>query len=403
MPRHPNRLLIAGLFSCLICIPGASWLSAADRPSPTAAPSTQTPDAPAKALATVDKAFSYLKARQKPDSSWQDEADPPGVTALVLRAFIADDRYDADMPFLDKGYDKLLSFQLENGGIYKDVLAGYNTAIAISSLADSKEAEYRGAIQKALAYLRTLQWTDKIEGASDVKVASDADVKFGGFGYGKRARPDLSNTQFAIDALHDAGLKPDDPAFQAALKFVTRTQNFSETNNQPWAGDDGGFVYTDADGGSSAAGEYMLGGRRMLRSYGSMTYAGLKSMIYAGLSHDDPRVRAAWGWISKNFTVDENPGLSAMGPDQAQGGIYYYYYTMARALRVYGQPVIVDPQGGRHDWRIALIDKLAAIQRPDGSFVGQRKWMEENPVLVTAYTVMALEDATKDLKAHPAQ
>jgi hypothetical protein len=161
------------------------------------------------------------------------------------------------------------------------------------------------------------------------------------------------------------------PHFADALKFVSRCQNFSETNNQPWAGDDGGFIYTPANGGNSAAGEYTaIGGRRMLRSYGSMTYAGLKSMIYAGLSHDDPRVKAAWDWISKNFTVDENPGMSASGPENAQGGLYYYFYTMDRSLTAYGQPVIVDPQGKHHDWRLALIDKLATLQRPDGSFAG---------------------------------
>jgi squalene-hopene/tetraprenyl-beta-curcumene cyclase len=354
------------------------------------------------AQATADKALAYLKSKQKPDFSWQDEADPPGVTALVLRAFISDDKYDADQPFLDKGYDQLLSNQLENGGIYKDVLACYNTAIAISALADANEAEYRKPMLKALDYLRSLQWTDKIEGVpEELRVASQKDVKYGGFGYGKRARPDLSNTQFALDALHDAGVKPDDPAFQAALKFATQCQNLSETNSQPWAGNDGGFIYTPANDGNSPAGEYTLAGRRMLRSYGSMTYAGLKSMIYAGLSHDDPRVKAAWGWISSNFTVDENPGMSAMGAENAQGGLYYYFYTMQRALAVYGQPVIVDPQGGKHDWRIALIQKIATLQRPDGSFVGQRRWMEDNPVLVTAYTVLVLEGAKKDLKAHP--
>jgi squalene-hopene/tetraprenyl-beta-curcumene cyclase len=352
----------------------------------------------------VDKALAYLKTQQKPDNGWQDEADPPGVTALVLRAFLSDDKYDADQPFLEKGFDKLLSYQMGSGGIYKDTLACYNTAIAISALAISKEAEYRGAMLKGLDYLRTLQWSDKIQGVpNEVKVASDKDVRYGGFGYGKSARPDLSNTQMAIDALHDAGLKPDDPAFQAALKFASRCQNSSETNDQPWAGDDGGFIYTPANGGNSAAGETTgIGGRRMLRSYGSMTYAGLKSMIYAGLSHDDSRVKAAWDWISKNFTVDENPGMAAMGPENAQGGLYYYFYTMARALNAYGQPVIVDPSSNKHDWRIALINKCAALQRPDGSFVGQRKWMEDNPVLVTAYTVIALEQAKQDLKDHPA-
>ncbi len=72
---------------------------------------------------------------------------------------------------------------------------------------------------------------------------------------GSGSRPDLSNTQMALDALHDAGVRPNDPAFAAALKFVSRCQNFSETNNQPWAGDDGGFIYTPANGGNSPAGD----------------------------------------------------------------------------------------------------------------------------------------------------
>jgi squalene-hopene/tetraprenyl-beta-curcumene cyclase len=390
----------------LLAVGIPATLFAADAPPP--APATQ-PAAPgditSQAQQTIDKAFVFLKSKQKPDFGWQEETDPPGVTALVLKAFLADEKYDADQPFLDKGFDKLLSYQLENGGIYKDELASYNTAIAISAIAISKEAEYKAAEARAIAYLRTLQWTDKIQGLpGDQKIVDDKDVRYGGFGYGKRGRPDFSNTQLALDALHDAGVKPDDPAFQAALKFATRTQNLSETNDQPWASNDGGFVYTPADGGESGAGDITgPGGRRMLRSYGSMTYAGLKSMIYAGLSHDDPRVKAAWDWISKNFTVDENPGMSALGPGEAQGGIYYYYYTMSRALSAYGQPEIIDPQGNHHDWRVELIKKIATLQKPDGSFSGQRKWMEDNPVLTSSYVVMALEEAKNDLKKNPAK
>lgn len=366
---------------------------------------TDAADSSQLAQSTIDKSINYLKAQQKADGGWQDEADPPGLTALVLRAFISASPDNVHQPFLQKGFTKLLSYQLESGGIYKDALACYNTAIAISALAESKDADYQAPMEKALAYLRTLQWSDKISGVPDqVHVASSTDVKDGGFGYGRRSRPDLSNTQMALDALHDAGVKSSDPAFAAARTFVSRCQNFSETNNQPWAGDDGGFIYTPADGGNSAAGEYTgIGGRRMLRSYGSMTYAGLKSMIYAGLSHDDPRVKAAWDWITSNFTVDENPGMSALGPDNAQGGLYYYFYTMDRALSAYGQPVIVDPHGNKHhDWRLALINKLATLQRADGSFAGQRKWMEDNPVLVTSYCVLVLEGAKQDLAAKPA-
>jgi squalene-hopene/tetraprenyl-beta-curcumene cyclase len=358
------------------------------------------------AQTTAAKALDYLKSQQQPDFGWQNQAQGefPGITALVQKAFLSDPEYKAaKQDFLNKSFNHLLTIQQPDGGIYVHILADYNTAICISTLAISKEEEYQPAIDKALAYLRTLQWSDKIQGVPDnVHVASDKDPRYGGFGYGRSARPDLSNTQFALDALHDAGVPSADPAFVAALKFATRCQNFSETNDQPWAGNDGGFIYTPAKDGMSPAGDYILGGRRMLRSYGSMTYAGLKSMIYAGLSHDDPRVKAAWGWISRNFTVDENPGMAALGPDNAKGGLFYYYYTMSRALSAYGQPIIVDPQGHKHDWRQELIDKIASLQATDGSFVGERRWMEDSPVLVTSYTVIALEEAKKDLQTHPA-
>jgi len=47
------------------------------------------------------------------------------------------------------------------------------------------------------------------------------------------------------------------------------------------------------------------------------------------------------------------------------------------------------------------IDKLATLQKSDGSWVGEKRWMEDNPVLVTAYTVLALQEAAKDLSEFP--
>jgi squalene-hopene/tetraprenyl-beta-curcumene cyclase len=364
-------------------------------------------DPSAKAQALVDQGLAFLKSQQKPDGGWQSEKDPPAITAIVLRAFVLDPRYDASTDFVKRGYDKLLSYQVEDGGIYKDLLANYNTAIAISALAAAEEPSFKPHIDKAVAYLKGLQWTDMTTSAEGEKIAGEADPWYGGWGYGGRSRgagrPDLSNVQMALDALHDAGLKPDDPAFQRALVFVWRLQNFSETNDQPWAGNDGGFVYGPGDKrtGESMAGEYTADGVRRLRSYGSMTYAGLKSFIYAGLTRDDPRVRAAWEWITQNWTLDSNPGMQYAGPDRAQHGLYYYYYTLARALNAYDQPVMTDPQGRQHDWRIELIDKLAGLQQPDGSWIGDKRWMEDNPVLTTAYVVLALQEAQSDLKQHP--
>jgi squalene-hopene/tetraprenyl-beta-curcumene cyclase len=372
-------------------------------------PPPATDPASIKAQTVLDKGLVYLKTLQQPDGSWQKAGEPPAVTALVLKCYMQDGKYDADDAFLEKGFDALFKNQKPDGGIYDNMLANYNTAIAISAIAAAQEGEYQPQLAKALAYLRKLQWTDTIDKTPgmEAKVVDKNNPYYGGFGYGKRERPDGSNMQIAIDALHDAGVKSDDPAYKAAVEFASRLQNRSESNDQKWAGNDGGFIYTDdpnaaANSGNSPAGEYTSpDGQKMFRSYGSMTYAGLKSMIYAGLSKDDPRVKAAWGWITKNWTFDENPGLK-QGPGNAvEAGLFYYYQTAARALHAYGEPVVTDSQGNKHDWRIELIDKIASKQKPDGSWVGESKWMENNPTIVTSFAVLSLQEAMMDLREHP--
>lgn len=365
-----------------------------------AAPATQ-PAGLDQANALIQRGLDFLKSQQKEDGSWERPGDPPAMTALVLKAFMQDPRHDSDEPFLEKGFNKLLSYQKPDGGIYRDVQANYNTAIAISALAVSKEAEYQPQEQKALAFLRRLQWTDKSDQIAERQQVSPTDPRYGGFGYGKRERPDGSNVQIAMDALHDACVAPNDPAYIAAIAFESRLQNRNQSNDQPWAGTDGGFIYTDADGGSSVAGEYTgPNGQKMFRSYGSMTYAGMKSMIYAGLSKDDPRVQSAWDWIRANWTFDENPAIKLGDGNVSESGLYYYFHTASRALRAFGQPIVTDTKGQPHDWRSELTTKLISLQSAQGSFTGQSKWMESNPILATAFAVLSAEEAVADWKEH---
>ncbi len=379
-------------------------------PYPRTAIAADAPALDARVQASIDKALSYLKAQQKPDGGWQGEKDPPALTALPLKVFAQDPKTGPNADFVKKGYDKLLTYQLDNGGIYQDLLANYNTSIAISSLAAANNPAYKEKIDRAVAYIKGIQWTDKTPpGPKGEKIADDKNVWWGGWGYSRAGRPDLSNAQMSMEALQNAGLSKDDPAFQAALKFLTRTQNNTETNEQKFASDDpaqkGGFFYSPANEGESPAG-IILGpdGKRVIRSYGSMTYAGLKSMIYAGLSRNDPKVKAAWQWISENYTVDANPGMQVNDPklgDMTRYGLYYYYHTMARALHVYGEPIIVDAKGNKHDWRLDLTNKIAALQKEDGSWQGDKKWFEDSNILVTSYATLALQEIQKDLKEHP--
>ncbi len=216
-------------------------------------------------------------------------------------------------------------------------------------------------------------------------------------------RADLSNTAFAMQAIKDlqdlceqdkaagnAGIgapaelqERTGLAYQHAIIYLQRCQNLKTTNNQPWAGNDGGFVYRP---GESKAGETADGG---LRSYGGMTYSGLKSMIYAKLAKDDPRVVAAYDWARLHWSVTENPGMG-------QEGLYYYSLAMSRALKAMGVEQVVDAKAVSHDWRAELAGQLLSTQAGNGSWANKNsRWMESIPDLVTAYSVLTLEQTTK--------
>ncbi len=334
---------------------------------------------PAAVQEAIGRGISYLADKgQAADGSFSATAGP-AVTALVV-ASLAKSGAPVDSAVVRKGLDHLLSFRRDTGGIHTEEssIGNYETAIALLALAAcNKDGRFDTAIEGAEAFLKGLQW-DESEGLTP------ADVNYGGAGYGSKGRPDLSNTAFLIEALRNAGADADDPAIQRALVFVSRTQNLPGPHNElphPEKNPDGGFYYTPANGGDSMAGKTPEGG---LRSYASMTYAGLKSMVFAGLDKDDPRVRAALEWLAKHYTFDENPGMG-------DSGLFYYYHTMAKALDVLGDETFTDAKGAVHHWRDELADAVITRQQPDGSWVNTNaRWMENDPNLVTAYALMAL-------------
>jgi squalene-hopene/tetraprenyl-beta-curcumene cyclase len=243
--------------------------------------------------------------------------------------------------------------------------------------AANKGGRYDKQIAAADKYIKSLQW-----GVTD---GDKSNINYGGAGYGKKNRPDLSNTSFLLDALHAAGNGAEDEAVQRALVFVSRCQNLeSQYNTTPFAAKnpDGGFYYTAAAGGESQAGvDPATGG---LRSYGSMTYSGLRSMIYAGVTADDPRVKAAVAWLQKHYDLSANPGMG-------QQGLYYYYQTFAKALAATGKDTFADDKGAQHHWRAELVTQLAKEQNADGSWINEaNRWMEGDPNLVTGYALLAL-------------
>lgn len=338
----------------------------------------------------IARGNTWLASQQKPEGNWDDPA-LPAFTALALNALVRDPGFDrkAAMPaHIEKGYTWLLAQQKEDGGIYNRGLSVYNTATSVTALMAAGQEKHEPAIVKARNHLISQQW--------DIGQPKETDnANDGGIGYGSnKEHTDLSNTYLAIEAIALSekvvkdgkfGKQPD-LNWDAAATFLSRCQNLEETNDQEWASNDpknkGGFSYSPFE--SKAGEEEIKEGRVALRSYGSMSYAGLLSMIYAKMSPDDVRVKAVKEWLGRNYTLEENPGMGGQG-------LYYYYQTMAKALSVANVDNLTLANGKTADWRNDLGVQLLKNQREDGSWVNPTgRWMESNPVLVTSFTILAL-------------
>lgn len=341
--------------------------------------------------AAMTRGLEYLVGSQRPDGGWELQGEShPAMTALAVQCLIQDPRYGPSHPAARRGIEFMLRSRRQDGGIYieSEGMPNYHTSVALMALASTRDEKYKAIIEDAQRFLKRLQWD---EGEDHDR----SSVWYGGAGYGRSKRPDLSNTQMMLEALHQSGLSPDDPAYQKAMVFISRCQMLSETNDQPFArgSHDGGFIYSPANNGESKAGEEIVEGTPRLRSYGSMTYAGFKSMLYANVGRDDPRVKAAWEWIRGHYTLDSNPNMPHA---QSREGLFYFYHVFAKALDAWGEETIVDRGGTPHKWREELCAKLCALQKPDGSWINEAdRWMEGNPNLVTAYAVLALQTALK--------
>ncbi len=368
-------LRIPTLSCCLVLVFQAWTFQLASAADVSAEPETANYQ---KLAPIVARAIAFLDAAQAADGSYSSPTGT-GVTSLVTTSLLRHGSSPAE-PKIVKSLAYLQQQVRSDGGIYQrgSRHRNYETCLAILCFNEAnRDGRFDTLLARAEAFVKGIQW-DEDEGHDP------SSTSYGGAGYGKHQRPDLSNTNYLIDALAAMGRGEEDPAMKRALIFVSRCQNLETKHNDSQfaaTNPDGGFYYTVAAGGSSQAGETAAGG---LRSYGSMTYAGLKSMIYAGVTADDPRVKAALVWVQKHYTLQENPGMG-------DSGLFYYMHTFAKALEATGKKEIVDANGNPHNWRQELIDELAARQQKDGSWLnGNQRWLEGDPNLVTGYALLSL-------------
>jgi squalene-hopene/tetraprenyl-beta-curcumene cyclase len=358
---------------------------------------------------SVKRAVEWLCAQQKPEGFWSD-ADHPALTALALLAIQRSHAEPSQRwtKNIEAGYAFLRSQIRSDGGIYKSGLSNYNTSLALLAFVAKGDPRDVQAIRGAREFLVQLQAREMIRPELN-----------GGIGYGstavspKRQHPDLDNTLVALEALRASeSVHPADETnvgrakldWDAAVQFISRCQNLQQpdVSSSPGArgaaavgtvaavparpsvapSERGGFVYYP---GFSNAGETTdAEGNKALRSSGTMSYAGLLSFIYAEIPKEDARIAAALEWLRSHYTLKENPGLGTQG-------LFYYYHLMAKALSAAGVDRLKDASG-EHAWKRELALELINRQEKEGFWINQTgRWMEKDPVLVTAYALLTLD------------
>jgi squalene-hopene/tetraprenyl-beta-curcumene cyclase len=330
----------------------------------------------------IQRGARWLSTNQNPEGFWSTP-DQPAVTALALVALNPKER-SHDPQFATnfaRGYAFLEKQIKPDGGIYKEGLANYNTSLGLLVFVARDLPSDRATILNARRFLIGTQ--------VDLGETNRIDTPFdGGIGYGSKYKhSDMGNTLAALEALYvsrsHASDAPNEPKlnFEAARNFLSNCQNLPSHNKQSWVTGDpqniGGFIYYP---GNSMAGTNTLpDGRTALRSYGSISYAGLLSYIYADMDKNDPRVQAVIQWLNKNFSLEENPG---MGPQ----GFFYYLHTMTKALTL----AQIDTIAGK-PWREPLTLKMLNLQLKDGSWQNENnRWWEKDSALVTSYALITL-------------
>ena len=319
----------------------------------TLLPSLARADGPTPEIVriAIDRGVRYLLRSQDRDGSWSGASDamttqPGGVTALCTLALLNCGRA-ANEPPIRKALNYLRNTDPES--------QTYATSLQIMVLAAAEPDKEVRLRQLA----NHLEFTQRKEGPGK-----------GGWGYGKPAGYDHSNSQFALLALREAesaGVEVKPSTWRLALDYWKRHQQ-----------SDGSWIYDDRYGPT-----------------GSMACAGVASLVIAsgqlasgdatidgdqvtccGQQEDTDEIMRGMQWLTERFTVQSNPG--------GESWYYYYMYGLERVGRLTGQRFI-----GSHDWYREGVEALLRQQDPTtGQWIG--RGIEQDSTIATSLALLFL-------------
>ena len=329
-----------------------------------AQPERSNPITAEQVARAIDKGIDFLVREQNPNGEWRrNGAHPGGVTALCTLALL-NAGVQVDEAVIVRALKRLDRVEIERSSVYSVSLMTMVYCMATP--------ENRDRIGRCVDYLVKAQHSG----------AGNGDWS-GGWSYGDMGRrPDASNSQFALLALHEAsllGFQVDQRVWQQARWYwdSIRFRN-------------GGYFYTDSN--------------RVVT--GSMTCAGISSLIiidenlpqrvpYANgqilCCTEDERledVEAASQWLATHFSVRSNP---ALGPSTFSRSNFYFLYGLERAARLSGQRFF-----GEHDWYREGADYLIRAQQGN-RWRGTSSHGEDRPEIATAFALLFLSKGRRPI------
>lgn len=328
------------------------------------------------------RAAEYLWKQQATDGGWPSHTygllrSGQSLTPFVLEALLQIPDQPAGK--IDRAIEFIRKNTSPNGalGMMEPALPdypNYATALAVSAICRAKHPGWQQQIAPMVAYLRRMQFTESTGW-------KQSDPPYGAWGMGGIDHPppnpghvDLSMSRYVIDALHAAGVSPEDPAFARARIFVERCQNYDPKHPDDA---DGGFFFSTTEIETNKAGQV----GEHFRSYGTTTADGILALLAIGRSLEDDRVRAALRWLTSHHRDMAVPGFIGEAYQRWPKGLAFYYAAAStQAFHALKAPL-----------NSAVADELERLQRADGSWVNPENLVkEDDPLIATAFAVRAL-------------
>ncbi len=395
-----------------------------EQPQGAALEST-TPGLAAEASRLLASAAAYLWQAQGRDGGWHSQhyallRSGQAYTPFLLHALQAVP--ESVLPRPSQRVDRALAFirsRIDGQGVIgtqdPDLLEypNYSTAYALMCLVDANDPQDGNLRDRMVAYLAAEQFTED-------RGFSPEHAAYGGWGFGGEHLPgqtghmDLAHTRRVLQALRQAaawGHSVDPEVFIRAQRFLSFCQKHPQDGRpQPIAPGrsavlpgsvyNGGFYFSPIVQAANKGRRQSVSGSDRLsafRSYATATCDGLLCLQATGVASSDERLCAALNWLEQHEAWDRPEGIPTDHPEPWPQALKFYHFAVR--CEVVGSCSAYRPQ----PQLARLVDGLAEIQRPDGSFVNAESGLmkEDDPLLATTLAVIALrhivELESKDL------